>query len=32
MSKITIYESVGSQSQHVTNFRDLENHHPSKHQ
>ena len=32
MSKITIYESVGGNSEHVTNFRDLENHHPSKHQ
>ncbi len=32
MAKITIYESVGSNSEHVTNYRDLENHHPSKHQ
>ena len=30
MPKITIYESVGSTSQLVTNYRDLENHHPSR--
>jgi peptidoglycan hydrolase-like protein with peptidoglycan-binding domain len=30
MPKITIYESVGSTSQLVTNYQDLENHHPSR--
>ncbi len=30
MPKITIYESVGNNSQLVTNYRDLENHHPSR--
>ncbi|MEQ1511201.1 MAG: peptidoglycan-binding domain-containing protein [Lysobacteraceae bacterium] len=30
MAKIKIYESVGGNSDPVTNYRDLENHHPSK--
>ena len=30
MPKIKIYESVGGSSDPVTNYRDLENHHPSK--
>jgi peptidoglycan hydrolase-like protein with peptidoglycan-binding domain len=30
MSKITIYESVGNTSQLVTDYRSLENHHPSR--
>lgn len=30
MPKITIYESVGSTSQLVTNYGELENHHPSQ--
>ncbi len=30
MSKITIYESVGGNSELVTNYGQLENHHPSK--
>ena len=30
MPKITIYESVGGDSQLVTNYAQLENHHPSK--
>ncbi|NOT89632.1 MAG: hypothetical protein HOP03_15845 [Lysobacter sp.] len=30
MAKIKIYESVGGNSDPVSNYRDLENHHPSK--
>ena len=31
MPQYAIYESVGKKSERVTNYRDLENHHPSKH-